>query len=982
MKHKSRIISNTIVILLVLTIGYTSTNWVSAETSELFISEYVEGSSSNRAIEIYNGTSSSISLTGDGYVLEFYFNGSPSPGVTIPLTGVVSSGDVFVLADADADALILAQTDQTSTENFFTGNDAVILRKNGVVIDAIGQIGYNPGSEWGSGLISTKDSTLRRQATICEGDEDASDAFYPAQEWDGYAEDTFDGLGAHYADCGPIIPDVWINEVDADQLSTDSAEFVELYDGGDGNKALDGLVLVFFNGSDDSTYQAFDLDGYSTGADGYFVLCANAATVPNCDLDVLPDTNLIQNGADAVALYAADGGDFQPGTPVTTTDLVDAIVYDTNDADDAGLLVLLNAGQPQVNEGGKGNSIGHSNQRCPNGSGGNRNTSTYDQYAPTAGAENVCPPPPVFGVCGDPATLIHDIQGTGTISLRTGETHVIEGVVVGDFQDTSTELSGFFLQEEDADADTEPTTSEGIFVYDNGLGIDVSPGDVVRAMGEVVEYYDMTELTSVTDVAVCSSGSSVTPAGVALPIASLADWEMYEGMLITVNQTLYVTDNYNLGRFGEVHLSVGDRLDSPTNVVSPGAPALALQDLNDRSRILVDDGSTVENPLPLPPYLAPDNTLRAGDTTPGLLGVLSYSYSSYRVHPTALLEFTRQNDRHPPPAKPEGMIDIASFNVLNYFTTLDNAGDICGPSGDMECRGADTPEEFIRQRDKIISALAYMNSDVVGIMEIENNATTAIQNLIDGLNDVLGSGTYNYVDTGVIGTDAIKVALIYKPANVTPVGAYAILDSSVDPTFLDTKNRPTLAQTFDDSLGGRFTVAVNHFKSKGSPCDDVSDPDTGDGQGNCNLTRTSAATALANWLATDPTGSGDPDYLIIGDLNAYAKEDPVVALQDAGYTDLINEYAYPGSGDYSFTYMGQSGYLDHALANSSLESQITFYSAIWHINADEPNALNYNDYNQPDLYNPDQYRSSDHDPVIVYLDLDPFLTIYLPIIAR
>jgi hypothetical protein len=183
---------------------------------------------------------------------------------------------------------------------------------------------------------------------------------------------------------------VLINETDADQVSEDSAEFVELYDGGVGNTSLTGLALVFFNGSDDASYLAFDLDGQSTDGDGYFVLCGNSGTVANCDLDVSPDTNLIQNGADAVALFAGNAADFPNDTPLTTTGLLDAIVYDTNDSDDAGLLPLLNAAQPQVNEGGGGNSTVHSNQRCANGSGGARNTDTYSQNLPSPGEENNC----------------------------------------------------------------------------------------------------------------------------------------------------------------------------------------------------------------------------------------------------------------------------------------------------------------------------------------------------------------------------------------------------------------------------------------------------------------------------------------------------------------------------------------------------------------------------------------------------------------
>ena len=189
---------------------------------------------------------------------------------------------------------------------------------------------------------------------------------------------------------GPLGATVLINEVDADQASTDTAEFVELYDGGVGNTSLDGYVLVFYNGSNDLSYQAFDLDGQSTDANGFFVLCGDSSVVTACDLDVTPNTDLVQNGQDAVALYTADAADFPNNTPVTVVDLVDALVYDTSDADDPGLLVLLNAGQPQVDENANSQGVTESNQRCPNGSGGARNTSSYDQYPPTAGVANAC----------------------------------------------------------------------------------------------------------------------------------------------------------------------------------------------------------------------------------------------------------------------------------------------------------------------------------------------------------------------------------------------------------------------------------------------------------------------------------------------------------------------------------------------------------------------------------------------------------------
>jgi uncharacterized protein len=245
-----------------------------------------------------------------------------------------------------------------------------------------------------------------------------------------------------------------INEVDADQVSTDAAEFVEIYDGGAGATALDGYVLVLFNGSNDLSYLAFDLDGKATDANGYFVLCGDAANVPSCDLDVTPNTDLVQNGADAVALYAANGSDFPLNTPVTVANLVDALVYDTSDPDDAGLLVLLNAGQPQVDENANAAGTTESNQRCPNGSGGARNTTSYDQYPPTAGAVNDC---------GGPATPTLTVANASVAEGDAGTTNFVFTVTVNPAA-AGTVTFDIATQDgtaTDADNDYEPNSATG-----------------------------------------------------------------------------------------------------------------------------------------------------------------------------------------------------------------------------------------------------------------------------------------------------------------------------------------------------------------------------------------------------------------------------------------------------------------------------------------------------------------------------------------
>jgi hypothetical protein len=338
-------------------------------------------------------------------------------------------------------------------------------------------------------------------------------------------------------------------------------------------------------------------------------------------------------------------------------------------------------------------------------------------------------------------------------------------------------------------------------------------------------------------------------------------------------------------------------------------------------------------------------------------------------------DFQATNPRPAGPPSVGGSLEVASFNVLNYFVTLDEGANQCGPIGfEQDCRGAESQLEFDRQRVKLLEALVQLDADVLGLIEQEN--TTGVEplaDIVDGLNGILGAGTYDYIDTGTIGTDVIKVGIIYKPGSVTPYGAHAVLDSSVDPAFDDELNRPALAQSFlENATGEVFTVVVNHLKSKS--CTDATgdEADQFDGQGCWNPARTAAAAAEVAWLASDPTGAGDDDFLVIGDLNAYAMEDPVAEFLAAGYVDLVGTLGGPDP--YSFVFDGQWGYLDYALASPSLAGQVTG-AADYHINADEPSVLDYNTNFKSagqitGLFAPDEFRTSDHDPVVIGLGLD------------
>jgi len=628
--------------------------------------------------------------------------------------------------------------------------------------------------------------------------------------------------------------------------------------------------------------------------------------------------------------------------------------------------------------------------------------------------------------CGLAATAIHAVQGSGIGTPLAGSVVTVEGIVVGRVLGSAADsLQGFFLQEEDVDSDLDSATSEGLFVAEGsgGLAAGIAVRDRVRVTGTARERSGRTALESLTSVELCKSGEPLPKAASmilpvpAVPAADLAAataaidayYEAFESMRVLFPFSLTVADSFELAREGVLVLDQGGRIQTFTDGSLPSPTGFVGHQIEvARRRILLDDSddhpdSALVNlrPLPYPtPGLGIANRFRAGDRITSLTGILDGSSLSASgsegwrirpVHEASSYVFASENPRPIGPPLVGGSLELASFNVANYFATLDttpsNSSGPCGPSGTLDCRGADSAAELARQTEKLVAALCRLDPDVVGLMEMENDAGAATIGLIGAANAVPGCGPFAFVDTGPIGSDAIRIALVYKPASVEAMGASAILDASVDPRFDDRRSRPVLAQTLREiATGRRFTIAVAHLKSKGSSCAFLGDADTGDGQGNCNATRRSAAAALVDWLASDPTASGDPDFLIFGDLNSYSREDPVRAIlagaDDAAGTaddfiDLVRRHSGPAAHSYIFD--GQTGRLDHALASATLAAQVTG-AALWPINADEPRAFDYDDpiadpgeapfEAKPSalpLYAPDELRTSDHDPLVIGL---------------
>lgn len=879
---------------LLLLLFVATTRSFSQSPTDIFISEYVEGSSNNKALEFYNGTGSTIDLTAGNYVVQMYFNGSSSASTVINLTGTIAPNGVFVLAQASASFASSSFVNQTNSSSWYNGDDAIVLRKggtSGTIVDVIGQVGFDPGTEWGTGLVSTADNTLRRKASVCSGDVNPSDAFDPAAQWDGFATDDFSGLGTHTSSCTVVGSGI--------TLSKPSLSFTTAV----GTTSAEQSYTVKGSGlSDDVTVSVPSLSNF--------------------------------------------GLSLTAGGPYTSTVIIPAA---SANAAPVTVYVVFS----------------------PNASGTQSGNITHVSGSTSANL-------PVQGTTTSSGgiTHIYDIQGTTDVSPLTGTTVTTEGIVTADFQGTN-QLGGFFIQ--DTTGDNNVLTSDGIFVFNTSFPVKV--GDYVRVTGTVTEFFNKTEISPATSVSVLSSNNSVmAPIDITLPVAAVTDLERYEGMLVRFPQTLTVSETFNTGRFGEVLLSVGGRLQTPTNFVDPNdanpsgttstgnsnvAAVTAAGNLNLRSQILLDDGSSVEDPAIVPYLDSADNTLRIGSTLTLLTGALDFDFSVYRLQPSVAPAFNYAF-RPEVPAVGAGNIKVGSFNVLNYFNGNGQGG------GFPTSRGATTLTEFNRQRVKIIAAINALNPDVLGLTEIENDgdgANSAIADLVNGLNAITAPGTYAVVPSptggvnGTTGTDEIKVAMIYKPSKVTLVGSSF---ADVNPVH----NRPPLAQTFSvNDASEKFSLVITHFKSKGCTGASGANTDQADGQSCFNDTRRLQAVALLSFIDSVKARSGDSDVIAVGDFNAYEQEDPIDILRAGGLTDLT-------TGAFSYVFDGESGALDYAFGTPSLSSKVTGANK-WNINAEEPRIKDYNqEFNPPYVYAPDAFRSSDHDPVLVGLQLqDPQSTV-------
>lgn len=893
-------------------------------------------------------------------------------GVGSANNGGGSDGEEFTFSDGSATAgeYIYVASEAPGFTSFFgfspdftgsaaniNGDDAIELFFNGTVVDTFGEIDVDgTGQPW----EYLDGWTYRESGTGPDGETFVLDnwTFSGPNALDGETTNataatpfpiaSFDGNGGG-------TPSIVINEVDADTPGSDAAEFVELFDGGVGNTSLDGLSVVFFNGSDDASYEAFDLDGFSTNADGFFVL--GNPGVANVDLVFEPGgSGALQNGADAVALYQADATDFPNDTPVTTTDLIDAIVYDTSDADDAGLLTGLGQ-DSQFNENANGSSDTESNSRVPDGTG------TFVAQAPTPGALNE---PPVMVL----EVPIFDIQGDGDdftdefyASPFVGQQVTTEGVVtaLAPFGAGDND-AGFFIQ--DASGDGNDDTSDGIFVFTGSSPITVEVGDSIEVVGTVAESFGFTRIESVLDIEVVGTGSidpivlgvdRIAPTEI-VDDAGSTDYdvtrdgrdfyESLEGMLVTLPDAVAVslTRTFSSGSVGEFY------------AIADGTGATGA---NARGGITIAADDSADNPIGAdlnPERLQIDNDLatnsfveavEVGDSFGDITGPINFAFNDYAISPLAPVAIETPSNNELETTDLVGTDDqltIATFNVLN----LD--------PGDPDSKFTDLGSQIANN---------LQAPDIIALQEVQdnngptNNGVTAADQTLEELVDAIaaaGGPTYDFVDNefffdGQVGGQPganIRVAFLYNSdrVNLIPDSVGAINEAGEfvqDPTtFFGT--RVPLVADFDFN-GEDVTVVGNHFSSKGG-----SDPLFGEDQPPENGSldeRNAQAGAVNDFVASELAADPDANIVALGDFNEFQFFEPLEILEQnlANLTETL-----PETERYTFNFEGNSQALDHVLVTADLAANAE-YDAV-HVNTEFAGA------------------PSDHDPAVARFTLE------------
>lgn len=760
-------------------------------------------------------------------------------------------------------------------------------------------------------------------------------------------------------------------------------DFIELYNPTDSAIDLSGWSVEYFSSSGNSGGK-HDLSG-SIPAGGYFLIEEGG-------------------GGEGDPLPTPDG----EGTLSMSGSKGSVKLYDASGAE----VDLVGYGAASLSEGSPTSSLSNttSAQRDDAGTDTDDNAADFSTAAPTptsSGGGATAPEDPQPAEPGATVT-IPEIQGTGAESPLKGQNVTTQGVVTAMWQGEKS-LNGFTIQTPGTGQTAPTEASEAVFVYTGGTGFYPKIGESVEVTGSVDEYYGQTQIALAQGSVLDTALDPVTPLAIdALP-ESDEEREKLESMLLKPGVHT-VTDNYGLNRYGELGLAPGtEALRQPTDIVSPGTQEQKDMEASNAAKyVILDDGSTRDftrdgASTKLPYIMQNGSDVKTIRTTNQVefadSGViLGYGHNQWRFQPTTMITGDSATADLPitwDPARPEapqveGDYTVAAFNVLNFFINLgedngakaykDRFGNGVG-SDSGTFRGAWSESAFNDQKGKILTALEGLDADVIGLSEIENAANTvggsyddAVKYLVDELNTRAESEKWDYVKApanSAADSDVIRTAIIYKKDRVQPVGEATLLE---DERFKGTARTPLAAEFMpvQDKCAAKgpdsFVVVTNHFKSKGSVAN--GDADTGDGQGNNPNVRNAHAQAVLDGLSKQPQWQEKATF-VMGDLNAYSKEDAISIFRNAGYTIPVEELnAQEDWQDVaSYQFSGRLGSLDHILANEHVDAQA---AQTWNINSDEPIAMEYSrrNYTGGDVFEADNpYRSSDHDPVKVGFNL-------------
>lgn len=802
-----------------------------------------------------------------------------------------------------------------------------------------------------------------------------------------------------------------------------NADFVEILNPTSGPLSLAGLSLQGRAATGGSAGAVLSLSG-SVPAGGRFLVQtspagANGAALPTPDATV--SWTLGAAGAQ-VLLVSGTTAFTGSGDLAGNAGLVDMVGWGTT-----------SGGSPATSfETARGATTGNTTSLARPGADTDNNSVDFVVGAPTpqGSGGGTTPPEPTI-------TSIAEIQGTGESSPMSGQTVTTEGVVTAAYLTGG--LNGFHLQTGGTGGpnDTTPGASDGLFVF--GQNVDESTlavGDSLRVTGRVSEFNGSTQIAPASAADVVDLATPLAPvlsqpvlpgSDCALPgddcltgSALEAIREAHEAELFRPSGPTTVSDSYDgspwagspSSFFGEIGLAVESDgpLVQPTELYPVTDEEAIAQRLawNEAHRITLDDGATTNysssRNLPFP-WLTPTNTVRVGAAVEFRKpAVLTKAFGQWRLQPTAQVTdagTTHVGFEQDRPAAPEpvgGDLQLATFNVLNYFPTTGEEFEASGlgtcsyftdrdgdrttvrtcttTAGGPGPRGAADEENLLRQQAKTVAAINGLDADIVSLEELENSAKFgkdrdfAIRHLVTALNEAAGAGTWSYVPSPqpsqrpeVADEDVIRTGFIYRTATVKPAGRSQILRDQVN---FDNAREP-LAQVFKPagSNAPGFTVVVNHLKSKGCPADGTEE-NAETIQGCWNGDRVRQAEAVAAFADRFAAEHGTEAVFLVGDFNSYSQEDPMLKLHQLGYTAVESDT----EGEETYSFSGLAGSLDHVLANDAALATVTG-ADIWNISSGEAVYYEYSRYdaNATNLYAPDQYRSSDHDPELVGLDL-------------